>query len=104
MAKARQIANILEADVYDESVDYYEENPSPVLDNDSTQTVQSTRLIQVQQSPYLDTFYRHTPIRITIDSGATGNMMSLSTAKRLGAEITASFQSAQQADGSSPVL
>ena len=59
--------------------------------------------IQVRQSPYLDTLYEHQPVRITIDSGATGNMIRLSTAKRLGATIQASSQSAQQADGASPL-
>ena len=35
--------------------------------------------IEVRQSPYLDPFYRHNPVHITIDSGATGNMIHLST-------------------------
>ena len=63
----------------------------------------STLRIQVRQSPYLDTFYRHNPVRITSDSGATGNMIRLSTVQKLKVEICKSAQSAHQADGSSPI-
>lgn len=40
-------------------------------------------------------------MRLTVDSGATGNMMKASCATRLGVTVTASAQSAFQADGSS---
>jgi hypothetical protein len=59
--------------------------------------------IQVRQSPYIDALYTHHPIRLTIDSDATGNMIRASTAKGMCAIITASSQSAHQADGSSPL-
>jgi hypothetical protein len=42
----------------------------------------SSNRIQVRQSPYLDTFYGHVPVRLTIDSGATGNMIRTSTVTR----------------------
>ena len=42
-------------------------------------------------------------VRLTIDSGATGNMIRQSTAVRLGCGIKKSSQSAHQADGSSPL-
>ncbi|EDO35149.1 predicted protein [Nematostella vectensis] len=57
--------------------------------------------IQTRQSPYLDVFYNHHTVRMTVDSGATGNMIRLSTATRLGCNITTSSQSVSQADGSS---
>ena len=60
-----------------------------------------SRRIQVEQSPYLDTYYRHCPLRITVDSGATGNFIGQSTAKRLRLHVRKSTQSANQADGSS---
>ena len=60
--------------------------------------------IQIRQSPYLDTFYNHHDVRITIDSGATGNLICESTAKPLGVSIKKSTQSAHQADGSSPLI
>lgn len=63
----------------------------------------SSSRIQVRRSPYVDTFHGHIPIRLTIDSGATGNMMRASTATKLNAKITGSSQSAHQADGSSPL-
>lgn len=51
----------------------------------------------------LQTLIRFTVIRVTIDSGATGNMMRLSAVQRLGVEIQQSSQSAHEADGSSPL-
>jgi hypothetical protein len=48
-------------------------------------------------------FYNHHPVRITIDSGATGNMIRHSTVQRLGSPVSASSQSVHQADGSSPL-
>ena len=45
---------------------------------------------------------RHHHVRVTVDSGATGNMIRLSTVQRLGATIRRCSQSAHQADGSSP--
>lgn len=59
--------------------------------------------VLIKQSPYLDAFHNHLPVRLTIDSGATGNMMRASCATRLGVTITSSTQSAHQADGSSPL-
>ncbi|XP_070569281.1 uncharacterized protein [Ptychodera flava] len=59
--------------------------------------------VQVRQSPYLDVFYGHQTARLTIDSGATGNMICLAAARRLGVPTKASSQSAHQADGSSPL-
>jgi hypothetical protein len=62
----------------------------------------STNRVQVRHSPYLDIYCGHFPIRLTVDSGATGNMIRTSTAAQLNAKITASSQSANQADGSPP--
>lgn len=67
MAKARAISGI--HDVVDFE-DCTEDNVPPV--------------------PYVDTFHGHVPIRLTIDSGATGNMMGGSTATKLNAKITES--------------
>ena len=96
IAKARQIVGIIDDDLQtgcetrdDDDADGSEES--------------STLRIQVRMSPYIDTFYRHHQARITIDSGATGNMIRHSTAKMFGAEIKTTSQSAHQADGSSPL-
>lgn len=48
---------------------------------------------KIRQLSYFDAF----PVRLAIDSGATGNIVRASCASRLGAEITASSQSAHQA-------
>ena len=75
----------------------------PYVTDEPERPVHASRLVQVRQSPYVDAFFRHHTIRITIDSGATCNMIRSSTVKRLGADITTSSQSARQADGYSPL-
>jgi len=67
MAKARHVAGILEdtADDTDrESRDHYQDTMSPTVN-----------MVQVRQSPYIGAFYSHHPVHLTIDSGATGNMI-----------------------------
>ncbi|XP_071110370.1 uncharacterized protein [Haliotis cracherodii] len=97
MVKARQIASILD-DPADDASDTVE-NACAVP---STEPV-STLRVQVRQSPYMYCFCGHQTARVTVDSGATGNMIRLSTATGLGADIKTSSQSAHQADGSSPL-
>ena len=101
MTKARQIVGIINNEQTND-VDFTETTCCDDVDPiDSTS--HPTFRIQVHQSPYVDVFFHHHSARITIDSGATGNMICLSTVKRLGAVILKSSQSAHQADGSSPL-
>ena len=65
------------------------------------QPTPSALRLQVRQSTYPDTCYRHNPVRITIDSRTTRNIIRLSTVQKLKVEICKSTQSAHQADGSS---
>lgn len=46
-------------------------------------------------------FYAHHPVRVTINSGATGNMICHTVVQRLGRQVTPSSQSVYQADDSS---
>lgn len=93
IAKARAISDIFEQEEHT----IYEATNS----DEDHQPIATSR-IQVRQSPYFDVYLGHHPVRLTIDSGATGNMIRASTATYLNAEITRSSQSAHQADGSSP--
>ena len=90
---------ILDCDGSDPEEEPQDYQPAPT----GNQPTSSALRIQVPQSPYLDTFYRHSPVHITIDSGATVNMIRLSTVQKLKVEICKSAQSAHQADGSSPL-
>ena len=73
-------------------------------DNPPTPETPTTLCVQVRQSPYIDTFHDHHTVRVTIDSGATSNMIRETIAKRLGATMRTSSQSAHQADGSLPLV
>ncbi len=99
MTRARQIGNI-----FDEEDQEYDSPPEDEKDEDVEHTQPVAFRIQVRQSPYLDVFYKHHPLHITIDSGATGNMMSASTTDRLGLKVHKTTQKAHQADGSSPLI
>ena len=104
MLKARQIVAVLDGDNPDTMTE-----PDPP-DNEGvpphppeTAVPNATRLVQVRQSPYIDTFHNHHHARIIIDSGATCNLIHLSAIRRFRAKVTTSSQSAHQADGSSPM-
>lgn len=63
----------------------------------------SVARVQIRQSPYIDAFLAHHSVHITIDSGATGNMIRSDVASNLQAVVTPSSQYAHQADGLSPL-
>ena len=69
-----------ESDPEEEPQDY---QPAPT----GNQPTPSALRIQVPQSPFLDTFYGHSLVHITINSGATGNMIRLSTVQKLKVEF-----------------
>ncbi len=62
-----------------------------------------TRRVNVTQSPYLQAFFNHHPLRLTIDTGAETNMIKASLASYIGATISKSSQLALQADGRTPL-
>ena len=62
-------------------------------------TTSKAQKVDVFPSPFLDAYYKSSAVRIVIDGGATGDFMSLSEAKRLGANIKKSSMKAIQADG-----
>ena len=104
MAKARQVAKIFDNDeTLADDVDSQDSQSDPGSQYASECGESSTLRVQVRQSPYFDTFYNHHAVRITLDSGATGNMMRASTAHALGCSVNPTSQSAHQADGSSPL-
>ena len=98
MAKVRQDINLLDDE---------DEQNSPEPEVSNTEVVGSehpmVRKIEVQQSLYLDVFCAHHTTRVTIDSGATSDMIRHFTAHKLGCVIEKSSQSARQADGSLPL-
>lgn len=100
MVKARQLMGILD----DETDDDEARDPSHSSHHTDAEQVDARTVafrIQTRQSPYIDMFHGHHTIRVIVDSGATGNMIRHSTAKRLNANIVPSSQSVHQADGSS---
>ena len=59
--------------------------------------------VSIVQSPVLNTFYHEHPVQLTLDTGATSNMVRASSAKMYGFPITPASQMARQADGITPM-
>ena len=57
--------------------------------------------VPVIPSPFLDCFVKHFTVRVTVDSGATGNVMRHNITKRLRLTIRKPTQKSHQADGNS---
>ena len=102
ITKARQIADIFDNPSEPEPTLCVDES---VGDTDDTGYSLNSHVVRIKtrQSPYLDMFYARHPVRATIDSGATGNMIRHTVIQRLGCQVTPSSQSVHQADGSSPL-
>ena len=63
----------------------------------------STRRVNIVQSPTMNTYYDSRPLKLTLDTGATTNMIRASTAKEFNMPITPASQMARQADGVTPL-
>ena len=59
--------------------------------------------VSIVQSPVLNTFYHEHPVQLTLDTGATSNMVRVSAAQLYGFPITPASQMARQADGVTPM-
>ncbi|CAH3041846.1 unnamed protein product [Porites lobata] len=59
--------------------------------------------VSIIQSPVLNTFYHEHPVQLTLDTGATSNMVRASAAKLYGLPVTPASQMARQADGVTPM-
>lgn len=73
------------------------DQPSALLDDPSA------RRVNVVQSPVLTAFYKHYPVRLTLDTGATTNMVKASFARGVNIPISPASQFARQADGVTPL-
>ena len=74
-----------------------EDAPNALLDQPSVIRM------NVIQSPFLTVFYSSHPIRFTLDTGATTNMIKASVAKDINLPISPASQMACQADGVTPL-
>ena len=71
--------------------------PNPFLD------VPTAWRVSILSSPVLMSFYQSHPVPITLDCGATTNMVRLSAAERIGLPVSPASQMAKQADGYTPL-
>ncbi len=93
IARARQVAGS----------PFHSDGESEDDSEDIARNPKAVQRVHIMQSPCLEAFHGHVPVRLTIDSGATGNMIRAACATKLGLKDSSSTQSARQADGSSPL-
>ena len=60
--------------------------------------------MSTKQSPHINAFYRHHPLKLTVDTGAETIMIKASVSRTIDAPITKTSQQALQADGVTPLV
>ena len=87
--------------VEDEFSDDVEDNIEDYHESERPSNNASPRIgrVNVRSSPQFNTFFHHSPLTITIDTGAETNLIRESTAKMIKCPIEPSSQVAFQADG-----
>ena len=102
-AKSRSAVTIDQQEYSDDDVagasNHHSEDEDPLIDN----LAAPTRRVEILASPELNCFYGKHPIRLTLDSGATSNMIKDNVATRLRLPIQTATQGAHQADGVTPM-
>jgi len=81
--------------------------PVEAIDNVIVQAIRadepSALPVSIVQSPVLNTFYHEHSVQLTLDTGASSNMVRASSAKMYGFPITPASQLTRQADGITPM-
>ena len=90
---------------FDDEESDYEPPLFPDEDDPPLRTAARTvsRRVSTKQSPHFKAFYKHHPLRLTLDTGAETSMIKSSVARSIGATIVKSSQQALQADGMTPL-
>ena len=104
LAKARLTSSLDDEDDPTDSVFFCppetEDVASPLH---STARIVSRR-VSTKQSPHFNAFYRHHPLKLTLDTGAETSMIKASVARNKDAPIVKTSQQALQADGVTPLV
>ena len=112
MTKARAVAVMLEEpndenhpDMLSDTLDTalsFDTRPDPDVEPNNNPI--SALQVQVRQSPILQAFHNNNhSVNLTLDTGATGNVINADLAQRLKLTIHKSNQQVSQADGSPPL-
>ena len=101
LVKARQISEVYDVPLdsdEDDSMNTHQSEPISLGPDPKHAESLNANLVQIEQSPNLDVFHGNDTVKLTIDSGATGNMMRTSCAHYLGIKISKGSQAVRQAD------
>ena len=99
MTRSRYVGDVedLSEDMYEQCEIDEQDIPNALMETPSI------RRVDVIQSPYLNAYFHQHPVRLTLDTGATTNMMSEQFAKRIAIQVHPASQMACQADGVTPL-
>lgn len=98
IARVRSVQEACDLDTWDDEESECDDDNVPHQHSESA-PVTTTRRVLILPFPVLKAFYNHTPIKITLDSGATSDMVRESFARSVGMRIHPASQLARQADG-----
>ena len=99
-ARSRMVMDYLEDLGADECEPLDESSDLPIPQAQGEEP--SALRVSVVQSPILNTFYHENPVRLTLHTGATSNMVRTSSAKLYGFLITPASQMARHTYGVTP--
>ena len=97
IARTRMVNDVEDPAEDSPSEDDCDADDSPLIDKPAA------RRVDVIQSPCLNVYYGALPVKLTLDTGATTNMVLASFARRAGIPIKPAKQAAKQADGITPL-
>ena len=97
MARSRLVDDDIDQSAADDA-----DMDSELLDN-ALLDRPAARRVDIVQSPYLNCFFHQFPVRVTLDTGATINMIAQSFAQKIGLPVQPASQMARQADGVTPL-
>ena len=78
-----------------------DESSALALPDPAEHDVASVRHVMINESPHINMYYGHIPVQVTLDSGATGNLINSLTSKSINAHTKPTTQGTHQADGNS---
>ena len=92
-----------EGDIYEEDQEETELSSTVDTRDDALLDSNTARRVNIIQSPYLKVYYKQHPVSLTIDTGATTNMIRACFATHIGLPVKSASQLARQADGVTPL-
>ena len=87
-----------DGETHQDDIPEHSDGYDPLID-----ALNPTHRVNIFQSPHITAHYGHNAIKLTMDCGATSNLINITFAYRLGFPLKPACQGAHQADGRAPM-